>query len=135
MARTPQYTNEQMIAALAAKKGLVYHAAKVLGCRPGTIYERAQRSQEVAQAIRDQRGEIVDNAEMKLFKAVDRGEPWAVGMVLKTLGKDRGYVERSEVGLNTSIQVEVVEVVVGSRQEAQALLAALPQPNGVPRGG
>ena len=25
------------------------------------------------------------------------GEPWAVAMVLKTIGKHRGYVERQEV--------------------------------------
>jgi hypothetical protein len=25
------------------------------------------------------------------------GEPWAVAMVLKTIGKSRGYVERQEV--------------------------------------
>ncbi len=29
--------------------------------------------------------------------AVNKGQPWAVSLVLKTLGKERGYVERGEI--------------------------------------
>ena len=42
------------------------------------------------------RGELVDYGELALRRAVVDGEPWAVGLVLKTLGRDRGYVERTE---------------------------------------
>src|SRR5262245_38218373 len=94
--RPQLYTDEDIVAALRSSHGLVYLAAKRLGCRPATIYDRAKVSPPVAECIADQRGELIDVAEQKLFAAVRRGQPWAIGMVLKTLGRDRGYVERTE---------------------------------------
>jgi hypothetical protein len=96
VARPRVYTNEQIIAALQETKGLVFLAAKRVGCDPDTIYNRAKRSPEVAKAIKNQRGEVVDTAELKLYQAILNGEPWSIAMVLKTLGKDRGYVEKQQ---------------------------------------
>lgn len=81
-------------------KGLIY-----------TIYTRARASREVADCLHNQRGEFGDTAELKLYSAVLDGSPWAVQLLLKTLGKDRGYVERVET-----------ETVV-SDDEADRLLA------------
>ena len=82
-----QYSDMQMIAALKKTKGLVFLAAKVIGCNPDTIYERAKTSEVIATAIKTERGQIIDTAEEKLFKAVQKNEAWAIAMVLKTLGK------------------------------------------------
>jgi hypothetical protein len=82
-----------MIHALTEMKGMVYLAARRIGCDPNTIHNRARRSPEVADCIRHQRGEVVDTAELKLYTAVLAGEPWAVQLCLKTLGRDRGYAE------------------------------------------
>jgi transposase-like protein len=92
-----RYTTEQIIKALKETNGMIYLAARRLGCTPQTIYNRANRTQVVKQAIEDSRGEIVDLAEQKLRLAILAGEPWAVALTLKTLGKQRGYVERQEV--------------------------------------
>jgi len=91
-----KYTSEQIIAAIKAVDGLVYLAARKLGCGPKTIYNRAKKTQAIQQAIEDSRGELVDIAEQKMRAAVMDREPWAVALVLKTLGKNRGYVERQE---------------------------------------
>ena len=48
-------------------------------------------------AVEHARGEVVDYAEQKLRPAILNGEPWAIAMALKTIGKSRGYVERQEV--------------------------------------
>jgi hypothetical protein len=96
MARPRVFSDAKMIDALEAKRGLVYLAAKKLGCRPATIYERAKVSEAVAGCIADQRGEVIDTAEEKLFQAVLKGQPWAIGLVLKTLGRARGYVEQQQ---------------------------------------
>ena len=37
----------------------------------------------------------LDKAEARLFDAMERGEPWAIRMVLMTLGRSRGYVEKT----------------------------------------
>jgi|SRR5581483_11462813 len=93
---TRQISTARIITALKKKKGLVYLAAKSIGCTPQAIYHRMKEEPEVKQAVEDARGQVVDVAEEKLFAAVQGKQPWAIGMVLRTLGKDRGYVERSE---------------------------------------
>jgi hypothetical protein len=97
MGRPVKYTNEEIVAALRKTMGMVYLAAKHVGCDPDTIHLRARKHPEVAACIRSQRGELVDTAELALRNAILRGDAWAIALVLKTLGKDRGYVEKQEV--------------------------------------
>ncbi len=97
MSRPVEYTTEAIITALKETNGLVSLAARRLGCDTYTIYSRAKKVQAVQKAIDESRIELVDLAEAKLRGAVLDGEAWAVSMVLKTLGKSRGYVERQEV--------------------------------------
>ena len=99
----------------------VYLAAAKLGCHADTIYARAKECPALAAAMRHERGVVVDTAEQKLFDAITAGEPWAIQLALKTLGKDRGYVEKTEVEQTATVQ-QVTEVVVRSREEAAALL-------------
>ena len=91
------YPTFAIIDALKATMGKVYLAAERLGCDPQTIYNRAKQEPVIELAMRMARGKTVDKAELKLEVALDNGEAWAIQMVLKTLGKDRGYVERHEV--------------------------------------
>jgi hypothetical protein len=97
MARPRVYSDARIIAALKKKKGLVFLAAASIGCDPDTIYDRAKNTPAVAAMIRAQRGQVVDAAEEKLFAAIKRGAPWAIALTLKTLGKDRGYLDSKEV--------------------------------------
>jgi len=92
-----KYTNSQIVNAIKTTNGMVYLAARQLGCNPQTIYNRMAKSETIRQAVDDSRGELIDISEQKLRIAVLNGEPWAVAMVLKTIGKHRGYVERQEV--------------------------------------
>jgi hypothetical protein len=109
MARPRVYTNEELISALTETKGLVFLAARKLGCDASTIYRRARQSKAVAAAIRQQRGELVDTAELALYNGILRGEAWAVTLALKTLGKDRGYVEPVRLeGGERPLQVRLV---------------------------
>ena len=88
---------QRIIDCLKETNGLVSLAAKRVPCSITTINVRRKRVQAVEQVIQECRGELVDLGELALRKAVLNGEPWAVGLVLKTLGKDRGYVERQEI--------------------------------------
>lgn len=40
--------------------------------------------------------ERVEIAEHKLMEAIIRGERWAVAFILKTIGKNKGYTEKTE---------------------------------------
>ena len=94
---TSAIATESIIDALKATNGLVSLAARRLGCSPEAIYKRAKQTQSIQQAIDGSRVELVDHAELALRRAILQGEPWAVALTLKTLGKSRGYVERQEV--------------------------------------
>jgi hypothetical protein len=94
--RPRTYSDDEFIAALVKHRGLVYRAAADIGCCPDTIYDRAKKSDAVAKTIKHQRAGVVDLAENQLINALEAGEPWAVQLALKTIGKDRGYVERTE---------------------------------------
>ena len=91
------YTAQQMIAALTQTKGMAFMAAKVLGCSHDTVLNYCKRYPSVQAAKDSMRGEMVDLAELKLYQSIQNGEAWGISLCLKTLGKDRGYVERSEV--------------------------------------
>ena len=101
-------SDKRIIEALTEMNGCVYLAAKRAGCSPQTIYNKIQKNPAVAAAIEDARGELIDFAEQKLKQAVLNGEPWAVAMVLKTIGKDRGYVEREKDDIEAAGVLKVI---------------------------
>lgn len=76
---------------------MVYVAARTLGCAPDTIKSRLSKSANL-RAIREQaEGLTLDLTERVLERSALNGDPWAVQFMLKTKGKNRGYVERQEV--------------------------------------
>ncbi len=90
------YKTAEIVEALKATGGMVYMAARKLGCDPSTIHVRAKTSTEIREAIDNARGDMLDMAEHELKKAVRVGDMTAVIFTLKTIGKHRGYVERVE---------------------------------------
>lgn len=107
---TERYTAEQMVDALLKAKGLVSVAAKMLGCTPRTVHAYINRYATVAQAKTEAREGILDMAEARLFQAIDKGEPWAISSILRTLGKERGYVERTEQDHRGSVDHFIVNI-------------------------
>jgi hypothetical protein len=92
-----KYSQEDVAQALHASKGMVFAAARILGCAPNTIYNYFKRYPELRDVQQAERGLLTDTAELKLADAIERGEAWAICFYLKTQAKDRGYVERQEV--------------------------------------
>jgi hypothetical protein len=104
MADRRHFTAEQIANALTETKGMVYIAAKKLGCSHQTIYNYILRHPTVRIAKENAEGEVLDMAELTVFKAIQNGESWAVTFVLKTKGKNRGYVERME---NANVDIDL----------------------------
>lgn len=90
------YTVAQIDEALKAKAGNVTAAASALGASRSTIYNQINASPTLKQALVDYRESLVDIAESALRKGVLEGNMTAIIFTLKTVGKDRGYVERSQ---------------------------------------
>ncbi len=82
--RKKKYTDKQILQAITNSKGLLYIAAKSLGCNACTLHDRANKNPVIREAIDNERGEILDWSEAKLVSAVKNGEAWAVGNLAAT---------------------------------------------------
>lgn len=110
MAAKDKFTVDQMIQALTASMGLVSVTAQKLKCNQQTVRNYIERYPAVKQAQLDARDEMIDLAEASLVRAVRKGEGWAVALMLKTLGKSRGYVEKQELDLSGEVSLNLPQV-------------------------
>ena len=97
MSKPERFTTQEIIEALKATKGMVFLAAKRLGCHHQTVYNYMKRYPTVRRAKEFEDGNLGDMCELKLYDAAQRGESWAVQFALRTKFKNRGYVERQEI--------------------------------------
>jgi hypothetical protein len=121
MAKTCKYTQQQMVDALVSTKGMVYLSAQRLGCTLETVMNYYKRYPAVEQAKHDARGTLLDDCELRLWKAVQRDEAWAIAFALKTVGRSRGYGERLD--LNVSIKAAAEKVAAEFGLSPEAILA------------
>lgn len=92
-----RFTKEEVAAALIATKGLMTLTARRLSVSAQTIYNYLAKYPELYEVRSEARCEMVDAAELALESAVLAQQGWAVCFTLKTLGRDRGYIERLQV--------------------------------------
>lgn len=106
--RHPSFAKANIISALKDNAGMVVTAARALGCSPNLIYRALQKYPDVAAARKEAQEFSLDQAQTQLSKAVERGEPWAVSLTLKTLGRSRGFIERSEHAVTGDLKTDIV---------------------------
>src|SRR3712207_3616561 len=94
-----RYTVSQVIDAIRTHHGLLVLAADALGCSRTTIYSYLERYPAVVEALADERERLVDVAVHGLYHHLEEEAPWAIALVLKTLGRERGFGERSAPAL------------------------------------
>jgi hypothetical protein len=85
--------------------GIMAHAAKNLGVTRVAVFRYIERHPELKEELMQQRETIVDLAETKLIDKLEEGSDWAIKYTLSTLGKKRGFVERTE-NANVNINLE-----------------------------
>ena len=105
MGSKQRFTADQVARALTLNHGLVHITAKQLQCDPQTVYNYMKRYATVQAACDNARESMVDTAESKFYDAIQNGEAWALAMMLKTKGKDRGYVEKRELDVDGGIRI------------------------------
>ncbi len=86
-------------------KGNMAAVARVLGVTRQSVFDYCKKRPTLQSVMLDCREIRVDNAESGLDKAVDNGEAWAISLTLKTIGKSRGYIERTETQLLGGLEV------------------------------
>lgn len=82
---------------LKEHKGNITRVAALLGVTREALQRRVVRSARLRAALSEGRAVLVGDAYEGLVEAVAARKAWAIVFVLKTLGKDDGFVERTEV--------------------------------------
>ena len=96
MARHLELTPAIVSEALLQSAGVVAHAADKLRVTPQTVRRYIRMFQECQEAKYEARESNCDLAETKLLQNIKAGKEASVFFYLKTMGKERGFVERSE---------------------------------------
>lgn len=91
-----QQKKNAMIAALRSSLGVVTRAAELVGIDRRTHYRWMQEDEQYAADVKDLEEVAVDFAESRLHKLMDDGHAAAIIFYLKTKGRQRGYVEKTE---------------------------------------
>ena len=103
MSYTKQQTalkKEEMIKALEKSLGVVTIACKEVGIERSTHYDWLKNDEEYKKAVEDLGDVALDFAESMLHKQIQEKDTTATIFYLKTKGKKRGYIERTEVDAN-----------------------------------
>ncbi len=103
---------EQFLEALEKKMGIVSQACKSIGIDRTTPYRWAKEDSDFSDRMDEVQNVVLDFAESKLYELVDDKNPTATIFLLKTKGKHRGYVERTEItgadGKGLDVQIEIL---------------------------
>lgn len=94
-----------MIEALKKSLGVVTPAAANVGIDPDTHYEWLRKDPKYRDEVEKLQDRALDFAESKLFNIMQtngKGATTATIFYLKTKGKKRGYIESSEIQLNSA---------------------------------
>ena len=105
-----------MLAALEQCLCIVSRAAKEAGIPRQTHYYWMDNDPKYRQAVIDLENVALDFAESCLFDQMREGSVPAAIFLLKTRGKKRGYIERSELSLDGSVESKIIEWVPANKK-------------------
>ncbi len=88
---------DRLVEAMHKSLGIVTQACAAAGVNRDTYYEYYKKDAEFKRRIDDIQNVALDFVEGQLFKQINKGEVSSTIFYLKTKGKNRGFVERSEV--------------------------------------
>jgi len=100
-----------MVEALECTLGVVTEACAMVGISRWTHYDWMKHDKLYAQMVKEIDEVSLDYVESKNFKNIEKGLEASIIFYLKTKGKRRGFIERTEVdSLAMNIQLGVAEV-------------------------
>ncbi len=92
---------EALLQALEKSLGVVTTACKQLDISRATYYRWLSEDEEFSKSAKEIQDVALDFVESKLFEQIQDSSTAATIFYLKTKGKKRGYVERSELDLTS----------------------------------
>ena len=101
MDKSRHIKKESILEALEKSLGVVTVACKQSDVPRSTYYKWLNEDEEFAKAVKDIENIALDFGESQLHKQIGDGNTSATIFFLKTKGKKRGYIERSELDLSS----------------------------------
>ena len=98
-----------MIEALEKSLGIVTAAAKIVGIERTTHYKWLESDADYKNAVDGIQDIALDFAESKLHQSIQNGSDTATIFFLKTKGKKRGYVEKTEI--DQTVRTEPIQLI------------------------
>ena len=105
-----------MLEALKKSLGIVTKAVEMVGIDRQTHYNWLKDDADYKAKVEALDDVVLDFAESKLHQSINNGSDTATIFFLKTKGKKRGYIEKSEI-TQTNLNVEVQEVTEEMQNE------------------
>lgn len=94
-----------MLEALEQTLGVVTTACRKVGIGRTTFYLWMREDEEFKKQVDDIENIAIDFAESKLHEQILNGNPTSTIFYLKTKGKKRGYIEKSEIDVAGQINL------------------------------
>tara|TARA_R100000963_G_C4616975_1_gene85614 strand:+ start:200 stop:553 length:354 start_codon:yes stop_codon:yes gene_type:complete len=101
MDKSRHIKKESILKALENSLGVVTVACKSADVPRSTYYKWLNEDEDFAKAVKDIENIALDFGESQLHKQIGDGNTSATIFFLKTKGKRRGYIERSELDLSS----------------------------------
>ena len=101
MNKSRHIKKESILEALEKSLGVVTMACKSADVPRSTYYKWLKEDEEFSKAVKDIENIALDFGESQLHKQIKDGNTSATIFFLKTKGKKRGYIERSELDLTS----------------------------------
>jgi len=99
-----ELNKKAMIEALEQSRGVVTDACNSTGVGRTTFYSWIKNDKVFKNEVDNIEDVAIDFVESKLFKQIENGNITAIIFYLKTKGKKRGYVERTEISQTSKIE-------------------------------
>jgi len=106
---------EALVEALEQSLGVITTACLKVGVSRDTFYRYMRTDEGFALRVKELENVALDFAESQLFKNIKDGKEASVIFFLKTKGRGRGYIEKSNVDLTSNgekierIEIEIIK--------------------------
>jgi hypothetical protein len=97
MKQSTKENKEKLIEALKQSLGIVTTACDSIGITRQTYYYWLKTDEDFRKEVEDLENVTLDFAESQLFKQIKEGSTAATIFYLKTKGRKRGYIEKTEL--------------------------------------
>ncbi len=116
MDKSRHIKKESMLKALETSLGVVTIACKKTDIPRSTYYKWLKEDKKFAKEVQDIENIALDFAESKLHTQIEDGNTAATIFYLKTKGKKRGYIEKSELDLGSGDEPIKINIKIDGDQ-------------------